>query len=209
MKCFIWKSNIRIIIIIICFLVIIKALKCSNKKKSEQCLICKREEESKRSTFCGWSASRQRLAGQFSKEWEIRETCLMVLWPSWQFYSGGVWKSHRKEVQKTEHNPKKTQQNAISPDNKRGKGDGVGRRGDSMEMLSVPDSKRRKRRGEEGRKRQMRRGRRTWSLQGSKARLFLCGKTRNRENVKLKVKEGSNLADRAKERKVEESKIKL
>lgn len=51
-----------------------------------------------------------------------------------------MWKSHRKEVQKAEHNPKKTQHNAISGDNKRGKGDGVGRRGDSMEMLSVPDS---------------------------------------------------------------------
>lgn len=51
-----------------------------------------------------------------------------------------MWKSHRKEVQKTEHNPKKTQQNAISGDNKRGKSDGVGRRGDSMEMLSVHDS---------------------------------------------------------------------
>lgn len=52
-----------------------------------------------------------------------------------------MWKSHRKEVQKTEHNPKKTQHNAISGDNKRGKGDGVGLHGDSIEMVSVPDSK--------------------------------------------------------------------
>lgn len=46
----------------------------------------------------------------------------------------------------------------------------------------------------------MRRGRRTWSLQGGKARPFSCGKTRNKENVELKEKEGSNLADGAKER---------
>lgn len=98
------------------------------------------------SNFCGWSESWRRPTGQmfsrfqFSKERKIRETCLAILWPSWQFYSGGVWKSHRKEVQKTEHNPKKTQQNAISGDNKGGKGDGVGLRGDSIEMLSVPDS---------------------------------------------------------------------
>lgn len=52
-----------------------------------------------------------------------------------------MWKSHRKEVQKTEHNPKKTQHNAISRDNKRGKGDGVGLHPDSIEMVSVPDSK--------------------------------------------------------------------
>lgn len=84
----------------------------------------------------GWISSRF----QFSKEWKIKETCLVILWPSWQFYSGRVWKSHRKEVQKTEHNPKKTQQNAISGDNKRGKGDRVDLHEDSIEMVSVPDS---------------------------------------------------------------------
>lgn len=110
-------------------------------QKYLNCLIYKQERKREVSKFCGWSEPRRCLTGPFSKEWEIRETCLMILWPSWQFYSGRVWKLHRKEVQKTEHNPKKTQQNTISRDNKRGKGDGVGRRGDSMEMLSFPDSK--------------------------------------------------------------------
>lgn len=46
----------------------------------------------------------------------------------------------------------------------------------------------------------MRRGRRSWSLQRGKARPFSGGKTRNRENVEWKEKEGSHLADSAKER---------
>lgn len=46
----------------------------------------------------------------------------------------------------------------------------------------------------------MRRGRRTWSLQGGKARPFSRGKTRNRENVELKEKEGSNLTEQKRER---------
>lgn len=41
--------------------------------------------------------------------WEIWEAWPAILWPSWQFYCDRVWKSDRKEVQKTEHNPKKTQ----------------------------------------------------------------------------------------------------
>lgn len=157
------------------------------------------------STFCGWSEPRRRPTGQFSKDWKIRESCLVILWPSWQFYSGGVWKSHRKEVQKTEHNPKKTQQNAISGDNKGGKGDGVGRRGDSMEILSVPDSEltvlwREKGEEKKGGRDKWGGGGEPWSLQGGKARPFSGGKTRNRENVEWKEKEGSNLADSTKER---------
>lgn len=137
-------------------------------------------------------------------EWKIRETCLTILWPSWQFYSGRVWKSHRKEVQKTEHNPKKTQQNAISGDNKRGKGDGVGRREDSMEMLSVPDSEltvlwREKREEKKG-------GRDKWGG-GGELGVSMEAKQdpspvekQETENVELKEKEGSKIAAQKRER---------
>lgn len=77
------------------------------------------------------------------KRVKIREARPAVLWGSWQFYSGKVWKSDRKEVQETEHNPKKTHtrthKNTIRGDNKRGEGDRVGLVGASIEMLSVPD----------------------------------------------------------------------
>ena len=75
----------------------------------------------------------------FRRGKEIREVWPAVLWASWQFYSDRVWRSDRKEVHETEHNPKKTQKNTIRGENKREKGDRVGLLGASIEMLSVPD----------------------------------------------------------------------
>ena len=75
----------------------------------------------------------------FRRGKEIREVWPAVLWASWQFYSDRVWRSDRKEVHETEHNPKKTPKNTIRGENKREKGDRVGLLGASIEMLSVPD----------------------------------------------------------------------
>lgn len=51
-----------------------------------------------------------------------------------------MWKSDRKEVQKTEQNPKKTQKMPLEETIKRGKGNRVILLGASIEMLSVPGS---------------------------------------------------------------------
>lgn len=55
------------------------------------------------------------------------------------FIASGCGSQTGKEVQETEHNPKKTQGNAIKGKNKRGQGDGVGAVAASIEMLSAPD----------------------------------------------------------------------
>lgn len=71
---------------------------------------------------------------------KIRGSWYTILWASWQFYSDRVWKSDRKEVQKTEQNPKKTQKLPLEETIKRGKGNRVSLLGASIEMLSVPGS---------------------------------------------------------------------